>query len=773
MRGLAIFVKWVCLAFCTLFNSVGNAGDIQSAFSENCGSPLLVQEDIYLEPVVSIYSNRGTEFETILRPVFCSDAERIYSVAFDGELVAHVKVYITDSSDRHIDINTKLFAKKFRWFSLSLQAVKPSLGRLFVPQQLPITLMSADQSDNTFYYPFDWREPNLLTLALFTASDLVTPGASIDGAWFLSKELGFSTIETKTDGQSVSLKINKLRTVLSQYDGDLHTERYLLRRGGTISLDTSFSSNYGIAQSRRFGSYSSPIMSGSLTHMQYRTWASPNFGLDANQLEYVSSNLAENIDHVVYRAYAPTTEIAASFKDKGLKLYFYQFLGAVRFTGFSESGDLETIHGSLPYDWYLYGTDSRTSFDSELQSAAMMAADMSLSTDELKDHGGWLLLDIRRNEVREFLVSNAVEAIRNGWNGIFFDGPLDWLDDNLNSGGNGLANTYLADERISWVEARNRLLIETKIAIRLENRDSILGVLAPGIYATDIQNIADFTYRERINSNWVNIADDPRLRYSEVNRGISDFWETYSREYLRKNLYTSIKTANPTLARTGLKWFSDDSRRNSLKAYEYGDFRISDSFEYSNSIGLQGFDGPIIESVVPSESKIISKGYTKLEVTENSTISFDRAIPIWENGEYKGVNSSYLFGLGESYRIPDFYDATFKVWWSNSGLLFRNSNWYIFSSLEFVRSPVFRAGSYFLETKIGVENAPIIIRSINKPRIYLRSNVYEDTVVEIETYPKAGEQNVWETDTIDAGLLGSSNIIHNDRDVFSMEVSIF
>ena len=164
-----------------------------------------------------------------------------------------------------------------------------------------------------------------------------------------------------------------------------------------------------------------------------------------------------------------SNSIAPIFHRRGMKIYHYEYLGAWRRHSPDVTPDIER-------NFSLHDTKGQ------------------LYMAPHSPDGVFLLVDIRRPEVRARLVEDARAAVRSGFDGVFLDGWPFWSDATGNIGGNVPSATE------SMAYARWLLLTETKKAIRAENPNATLGILTNNYY--DSLGVGDWAMKEFMYGGW-------------------------------------------------------------------------------------------------------------------------------------------------------------------------------------------------------------------------------------------------------------------------------
>ncbi len=393
----------------------------------------------------------------------CAQAEpevRAY-LALDGVEADAAPVRVERAEDR---IALEFEAPEDGVYRVGLALLAESVTPL-APGLEPLT--AGDFAETlTLRYPYDWTyvgARNVLNMPR-----LAIPGVLADGQAFVidTRDLTACTLEATTDG--------RVRALLLAHryfnDGaDAATADLALKAGESVRLEVGLFDGLRAAAEARAGT--PRAIRGTMLQVAYRGWTAQSYG----EAEYakIAETLGGVYDWVIVREIGTHAWIPPILHERGLKAMAYQYIGALR--RYSEQVAEETP-----------GAIGMTDGAGE-QYTAPYTPD-----------GPWLLADIRRPEVREVFVRNAVAAIEAGFDGVFLDGTIAWPDSTGRRGGSLPA----AEHSLLW--AHWALLSEIVAAVHEADPDAVVGCLGNDYY--DALGEADFVLKERMYFAWDEFA---------------------------------------------------------------------------------------------------------------------------------------------------------------------------------------------------------------------------------------------------------------------------
>lgn len=336
----------------------------------------------------------------------------------------------------------------------------------------------------TLHYPYDWTTRDRASNILSARPRLVMPGLEAGGQLHIveTHELFAMRLECVN---------GHLRAVLAAHrfyndGGDRATSELHLRAGETRELILKSYKDIEAANRARFGDH--PVMRGNMTALGFLEYAEDTarendafFGasgeitccrsLTAKEWETTAQKLEGAYRYVVVRDWTSNI-IAPPFHRRGMLVYHYEYLGAWRRHSRDVTPEIERDFGLRDVKGQLY--------------MAPRSPD-----------GVFLLVDIRRPEVRARLVKDARDAVHAGFDGVFLDGWPFWSDATGDVGG----NVPSATESLAY--ARWQLLEETRAAIRTENPSATMGILTNLYY--DSLGLGDWMMKEFMYGSWYSV----------------------------------------------------------------------------------------------------------------------------------------------------------------------------------------------------------------------------------------------------------------------------
>ncbi len=335
------------------------------------------------------------------------------------------------------------------------------------------------------HYPYDWTSRDRGSNIMSARPRLVMPGLSAGGQIYLADthELFSLRLEPCTNG--------RLRAVLLAHrffndGGDRATPKLHLRAGETREFTARIYKDIQTANRERFGEH--PPMKGNMTAIAFLEYAEDTarendafFGASGNivccrsltpqEWEVTARKLQGAYRYAIVRDQV-SKSIAPPFHQRGMLVYHYEYLGA----------------------WRRHSKDVTPEIERDF---ALRDVKGELYMAPRSPDGVFLLVDIRRPEVRAKLVKDARDAVHAGFDGVFLDGWPFWSDSTGDVGG----NVPSATESLAY--ARWPLLEETRAAIRAENPAATMGILTNLYY--DSFGIGDWMMKEFMYGSWFSV----------------------------------------------------------------------------------------------------------------------------------------------------------------------------------------------------------------------------------------------------------------------------
>ena len=361
-------------------------------------------------------------------------------------------------------------------------------------------------------YPYDWtwrRKNNVLN-----CPRLILPGVMVDGTVYVvdTHELWSLRLE-RTDAGRVRALL--LQHTVSNDGGDIARPQRVVRAGERMTFTVHTFRDVASANRARFGDH--PPLRGTMTQPAYRGWT----GTPLTEAQYrrIAERLAGVVDMVLVREDRVRPRLPPLFHEQGLKVFSYQYLGALRRNSCQLNPQLAADIGLKDAQGRLY-------------------------TAPTSPDGAWLLCDIRREEVLERFVTNACAAIEAGFDGVFLDGYPFWADAEGKRGG----SVPGVDRSLAY--ARWRLLHRVRHAIKAADPDARLGALANQYY--DALGEADLVTKELMYCAWGTFARQFSDRVTLVNSQRDVGYETQQAPFIPAKVMYGVKGYSPISVQTCL-----------------------------------------------------------------------------------------------------------------------------------------------------------------------------------------------------------------------------
>jgi hypothetical protein len=449
------------------------------------------------------------------------------------------------------------------------------------------------QESLTLRYPYDWTYQGSRNV-LSVRPRLVMPGVAAGGRLYLmdTHELAAVRLEPTEAGL---LRALLLAHRFHNDGGDAATAELRLRAGDRVRLDILVFDGLADANRSLFGT--AEPMQGRMTQTAYRGWTARSFGEE--EYREAARRLADAFDYVIVREVGIHDWIPPIFHQRGIKVIAYQYLAALR-----------RYSAQVP--------------EEREAALAMTGSGGQLYTAPTSPGGAWLLLDIRREQMRELLVARARAAIEAGFDGIFLDGTAFFADAAGRRGG----NVPEADHSLAW--AQWKLLSETADAVHAAAPGAFLGVLGNHYY--DSLGAADFVVKERMYFAWDDFAREFDQRRTSVGQEFDLAWEDGQAPYVLKNLAYGVKGYSPISVQSALHFIR---RPTGLFYMEPGDFlpdRLDAWLDTVLAIATQ--DDLYITSIDPPDCRVHFEGLATVWADQDCTVEFSRpACLLAESGE--------------------------------------------------------------------------------------------------------------------------------------------
>jgi hypothetical protein len=542
------------------------------------------------------------------------------------------------------------------------------------------------------FYPYNWTlkaSPSAIEMPV----DLASPGVVADGIYFIPADVDLARQEMVTgpDFAEARLLVTKY---FSTAEGDKGNTELALHDGEAITASLDVASDLGAIESRKWGA-PSPVAER-MTQLPFRDWSHEGYNLSATDYRKIAIRAAGGLDALIIRTMAPEKWVADIFKAQGLRAYYYQYLAAVRVLD-----NRGTLPRGVRPEWVVHETG---------EAGASYTA-------PVPRRGAWQILDIRRQDVRDYFVGIVEKVLRNGWDGVFYDGSLLWADAQGRFGGDASGCVAGAGACISFVEARARLLKEVRTAMRRLDPNGKLGMLV-GNRFFDQLNVADYLLREAVDSGWQDNVSDPLRNRAVYSPSFSAEWLALEAPLLETNLVIGAKGENPLLIESALRW-PNFPLQNSY--FDVGDFDPGNVDGFATALGDLGAfrSGNRIVELLPATAAIVCVGPSLIEVDQDVQIRLARPIPAIDLAhlQYLGFADHYALSRGDRYVLAE-RQGSGKVRYSRERFAWFADDLYLFGSIRFARAPEMR-GKTLLVAGERIDDGVVSLKAPVAPQAVL------------------------------------------------------
>ncbi|HWB84117.1 MAG TPA: hypothetical protein VG675_08260 [Bryobacteraceae bacterium] len=490
-------------------------------------------------------------------------------------------------------------------------------------------------------YPYDWITRKPAGDVLTSRARLVMPGVKADGQIYLvdTHELFSLKVEPCSKG---NVRVLLLAHRFFNAGGDRATPELHLRAGEKRQFVVRLYKDIAAVNRDRFGTHDL-TMKGYMTSLDFLEYAEDTAreadsffsaagkgdGICCRNLTAAEWGMAAQKLDGVFR-YAVIRDkisniVAPPFHKHGELVYHYEYMGAWRRHSPDVTPEIEKNYALRDVKGQLY--------------MAPRSPD-----------GVFLLVDIRRPEVRARLVNDARSAVRAGFDGIFLDGWPFWTDATGDIGGNVPSATE------SWAYARWQLLTETKAAMRAENPKATLGILANRYW--DSLGIGDWLMKEFIYGGWYSVE-----RTSGNSRVGTYQPETGTRIFQKRDGYEDEAAYSPAPIAFGAKGFSPIAVQSSihfvrhpsgLYYVEAGTFPASAMGKYIDTINADVKQADLYVTNIQPETCVIQfAGKATMQSKARCTVKFSRSACITPlpNGKPTGGLKEFTLEPGTQYNV--------------------------------------------------------------------------------------------------------------------------
>jgi len=623
------------------------------------------------------------------------------------------------------------------------------------------------------YYPYNFIDINAVedcdqsqNCPSHALPDLIVPGfaTAASGAdaddvskasrYFALDSQELSIIDFRQDGSDYKAKFFKSRFASGTGGRDGLAYTFSLAKDEALTHDFLINTNLKDLldikhrlQETTPGSVTPPDLSGErVVQIAYKNWARVDTNVALEQLEQIASSLAGSYDAVVLHTTDHSAEVANIFKNHGLRIYAYRFNGAIRNTnkgtipgtaglgGCGENGNEGPTPGTsiksgcdYPNDYLL----RRFNQESNIAEPIVFAKDKEgLETKAIAFDGpiafrgsnlNWALLDLRQGRVRDQLVSDAETYIENGWDGIFLDGPLIWIDNGRAAIGGSGTNLAGADHRespMSWAYARWLSMWQVRKAMKAIDPDARLGSLAAP-FQYDHLHVTDYIAREFLFGIWKNIdemgkattelpesAYDLRAEYNFSQEPARDF-QVQERRYIVNDFLPGTKSANPLFnysARTWMEGTGFDRSYTDIgeiaSEFKAPDFELVELDHHldvltsvASSSGLPESSSRLhINDISPEGTLVTTTGLSEFTASNDATFYLSDRVAVaditsypYQYEGYSKADALFDFSANRKYVIADKSANTWR--YSDRYFAWKRSDIYLLGNIHF-SSPI-------------------------------------------------------------------------------------
>jgi hypothetical protein len=359
----------------------------------------------------------------------------------------------------------------------------------------------------------------------------------------------------------------------------------------------------------------------------------------------------------IARIALPLRAAAQAIRDGGASPDYYLFMGAVS----TRDGDARQLSN-------LMLTDS--------------AGKQHLAPYSHKSKGHWHLLDITKKAARDVFIARAVEALKNGYEGIFMDGAFLWNIPNGHVGGDN------PNAVISHNHARHILLRDMKAAMRAVNPRARLGLLANRYM--EYMHYADYVVREGTSIRWNNVRAAPHLRTVRYDpRGKAQKgWQARYGRLATTPVFFACKGPSPVLVRSCRQ--SIDVPHDGFY-YDSGDWDIHNSEIAGGLVDAIYRKGGVYVTRTDGNMPLIGVGVSQIKFEDQAArIWFSRAAPLLRVKNWRAlseVSHTYQLAANETY-IPADMDGAGGWRWAAEGFAYLNQSAYIAGDFYITAPPV-------------------------------------------------------------------------------------
>lgn len=553
----------------------------------------------------------------------------------DGRPVQATDVHLTHSSNA---ITVRFRATREGTYSFGLEIAAPKLAPL-TPGMKEYSCASLTQA-LVLHYPYDWTSRDPRGNILSSRPRLVMPGLKAGGQIYLADTHELFSIKLAPCAEG-NVRAFLLAHRFSNDGGDRAKPELHLRAGESGELTVRLYKDVQAVNRDRFGEHEH-TMRGNMAGIFFLDYAQGTgaendgfFGasekaaccrsLTPEEWSLTAQRLQGVFRYALLRDRL-SSSIAPIFHRRGISIYHYEYLGALRRNSSEITPELE-------------------------RKIALRDVNGQLYTAPRPD-GVFVLADIRRPEVRAVFVENARAAIRAGFDGVFLDGWPFWADTTGDVGGNAPS----AKESLAF--ARWLLLSETKAAMRAENPKATLGVLTNHYY--DSLGVADWGMKEFMYGSWYTGertgGNDALGHYrpaagTQIRKDKDNDFEMDEAPYIPGPIAYGSKGFSPIAVRSALNFIR---RPSGLYYTDEGQFPAAALEKYLDAIvAVFKPEDLYISDIDPVSCAIRFEGAATMWSPARCTVNFSRAACVVQAADGKAATATVKFTLepGVRYNI--------------------------------------------------------------------------------------------------------------------------
>lgn len=605
----------------------------------------------------------------------CGDGVATFDFAVDGQRTATARLSAgADHADARFD-----FAVAMQDVTYGLEVVvQAQSAELFDVKRTSLRPNGADRA--TTYYPYDWRTAGKRDVR---HADSVIPG-------FKAGRLNI-VYDTPTLGAiALTRKPGRIEALFPVYrhandKGDKALARHDIAAGDGADMRVYVHAGLAHIQDTRFAVPDRKGMAGAhISQFVPKQWTPDPTVVDramlwrdpngrhcaakrpdagrpcfatADEMRAFAAAMPKENSIVIARLALPTKAAATAIRQGGATPYYYLFFGAIG----ARDGDPSFRDAGLVLE------DS--------------AGKPHMAPYSAKSRGNWFLLDLTRADARKYFVDRALEALDNGYGGVFMDGGFLWNMPNGKVGGDN------PDATISQYHGRMLLMRELRDAMRARDPAARLGILA-NAYA-EYMHYADWILREGTALHWRNVRALPHLREVAYrpNRKILEIWHSQYGRLIASPVFYACKGPNAVMIRTC---------RNNLGLdhagfyYDSGDWDIHDSEIAAMLVRAAYAPGDLYVTRVEKNKKIVGAGVSRLLVENGpARVWFSRAAPLLRRSSWTPLDEArhtYQFAADEAY-VPADRVGPDGWTWAMEGFLHRGPNAFVAGDFYVIDAP--------------------------------------------------------------------------------------